>query len=160
MTDEYVLELTRQIDAPPAKVWRCLSEPDLIAQWFAPKPVITSEVEIDLTPGGIFSLVMTMPGEAPMREPPGCILVAESNKRLVWTSALAPGFQPHPPHDNPNDFYMSAEFRLTPKDGGCHYQIRALHPSDAVRKKHDEQYGFFTGWGTAADQMAALAKSL
>lgn len=160
MTPEHVLEMTRQIDAPPGKVWRCLTEPDLIAQWFTPKPVVTSEVQIDLTPGGIFSLVMTMPGNPPMKEPPGCILLVEPEKRLVWTSALAPGFQPHPPHDSPDDFYMSADFRLSPKDGGCLYQVRALHPSEAMRKKHEVDYGFFTGWGTAADQMAALAATL
>ena len=52
---------------------------------------------------------------------------------------------------------MSVDIRLTPRDGGCRYVVRALHSSEEVRQRHDEKYGFFTGWGTAADQMAKLA---
>ena len=36
------LVLCRIIDAPREKVYRCWTEPELLKQWFAPKPWITS----------------------------------------------------------------------------------------------------------------------
>lgn len=35
----YELMLTRIIDAPPAKVYRAWTEPELMKQWFAPCPL-------------------------------------------------------------------------------------------------------------------------
>ncbi|MCB1467371.1 MAG: SRPBCC domain-containing protein, partial [Rhizobiaceae bacterium] len=32
------LVITKLIDAPPEKVFRCWTEPELLKQWFAPKP--------------------------------------------------------------------------------------------------------------------------
>ena len=77
------LILTRRLPASPARVWRCWTEPDLIRQWFAPKPVETREVEIDLRPGGRFYTLMVMPDgtEYPNE---GCILLVEPERRLVY----------------------------------------------------------------------------
>ena len=35
------LTLTRLIAAPRAAVWRCWTEPELIKQWFTPRPWTT-----------------------------------------------------------------------------------------------------------------------
>lgn len=159
MTNELSLVLKKHISASPAAVWRCLTEPDLLVQWFTPKPVVTFDVEIDLQPGGIFALKMQMPGEKPMIEPPGCFLLVEPETRLVWTSALAPGFRPYPAYESDADFYMTADIRLIPEAGGTIYHVTALHATSAQRDIH-ESYGFLDGWGTAADQMESLAKTL
>ena len=46
------LVLTRVLDAPRDKVWRCWVEPELLKQWFCPKPWYVSEARIGLRPGG------------------------------------------------------------------------------------------------------------
>lgn len=55
------LVLTRIIDAPPEKVFKACTEPELLKQWFAPLPWTTPVVEIDLRPGGSNLIVMRGP---------------------------------------------------------------------------------------------------
>ncbi len=38
MNAVHELVLTRLIDAPPEKLYRCWTEADLLKQWFAPLP--------------------------------------------------------------------------------------------------------------------------
>ena len=43
---KHVLTLDRVLDAPVAALWRCWSEPDLLKQWFCPKPSYVSEARM------------------------------------------------------------------------------------------------------------------
>ena len=52
------IELDREVDVPPALVWKAWTTPDLVKEWFAPKPYETPQCEIDLRPGGTFRTVM------------------------------------------------------------------------------------------------------
>lgn len=44
--------LTRMIDAPAHKLFRCWTEPELMKQWLAPKPWTIARAEVDPRPGG------------------------------------------------------------------------------------------------------------
>jgi hypothetical protein len=46
------LVLTRLIDVPRDKLFRCGTEPVLITQWFTPPPWLTVAAELDVRPGG------------------------------------------------------------------------------------------------------------
>ncbi len=146
------LILTRQLNASPARVWRCWTEPHLLEQWFAPKPVIVSHVVIDLRPGGEFSSRMTLPDQTEMPLM-GCYLVVEPERRLVFTDCLGPGFRPSPAP------FFTAEVTLEPEGTGTRYTARAIHGKKETRDQH-EQMGFFDGWGTVAGQLDALAQTL
>src|ERR1700681_3799556 len=61
MTAEHELVLTRLIDAPREKLFRCWTEPALIKQWFAPEPYTTPVAEVDLRVGGASNIVMQSP---------------------------------------------------------------------------------------------------
>ena len=50
---DYTIQREIVIDAPADVVWRTITEPDQIAQWFA------DEVELDLQPGGHGTFVFT-----------------------------------------------------------------------------------------------------
>jgi uncharacterized protein YndB with AHSA1/START domain len=148
------LTLTRRMAVAPDRVWRAWTEPELIKQWFAPKPVVTREVTIDLRPGGAFCTLMVMPDgtEYPNE---GCILLVEPQRRLVFTECLAGGFRPVA---NPM-IAMTAEIIIEADGDGTRYTARAMHGDPDTVKRHEEM-GFHDGWGTAATQLEALARTL
>ncbi len=80
------LVLTRIIDAARDKVFRAWTQPELLQQWFAPAPWITSRVETDVRPGGASLIVMRSPDgkEFPSR---GVYLEVVENELLVFTAA-------------------------------------------------------------------------
>ena len=154
------LALERQLKAPPAKVWRALTEPDLLRQWFAPRPWRVTDVTLDPRPGGRVHLRMAGPDDEPedcVAEPDdtgGCVLIAEPERRLAWTDALSEGFRPKPAPG-----FMTADIRLDADGGGTLYRVRVLHKDGADAEKHREM-GFDQGWGTCAAQLDEIAQTL
>jgi uncharacterized protein YndB with AHSA1/START domain len=151
---ELDLEIVRDVDAAPELVWRAWTEPDLLMQWFTPKPWEMTVVEVDLRPGGAFRTVMRGPdGEA--NETLGCFLELVQHERIVWTAALGPGFRPQ---SGPLPFTAIIEIQPGGK-GGTRYRAIAMHLDPTVRKEH-EHMGFHEGWGAVTDQMSELVKTL
>lgn len=157
MTADLTLTLDRALSASPASAWRCLTEPDLLTQWFAPRPVEVTLAEIDLSPGGGFRTVMEVPGHGTVDGGRGCILLVDPPRRLVWTSALGPGFAPKPLAEDA--FHFTADIRLTPEGAGCRYTATVTHATAEGRASHAAM-GFHDGWGAAAAQLDDLAQSL
>jgi uncharacterized protein YndB with AHSA1/START domain len=148
------LVLDREVDVPPELVWRAWTTPELLVQWFAPKPYETALCEIDLRPGGAFRTVMRSP-EGDEMDGTGCYLEVVPGERLVWTAALAPGFRPQA-----SDLPFTAIVELEPTaSGGTRYRAIAMHQDPEGRQVHDEM-GFVDGWGAALDQLVALVKTL
>lgn len=156
---EYELTVERTLDATPAQLFRTWTDPELIKQWWCPRPYETPECEIDLRPGGRFYTLMKGPdfefkGEA-------CILEVVPGERIVWTSALLPGFAPRAfKEDGSEGFPFTAVHRFEDAgDGRTHYSATAIHKNAADRDAHGTM-GFEGGWGTCAEQMAEVARSL
>ena len=147
------LVLTRLIDVPREKLWRCWTEPKLMLQWFTPAPWKTIHAETDVRPGGSSYVVMQGPDgtEMPNR---GVYLEVIKNERLVFTDAYTSAWDP-----SENPFFTGI---LTFEDAGngqTRYTARALHWTKENRETH-EKMGFHEGWGVATDQMTALARTL
>jgi uncharacterized protein YndB with AHSA1/START domain len=148
------LVLEREVDVAPELVWRAWTEPELVKQWFTPKPYETPHCEIDLRPGGRFRTVMRSP-EGEETDETGCFLEVVPNVRLVWTGALGPGFRPQS-----SELPFTAVIELQPTGaGGTRYRAIAIHQDPEGRQAH-ENMGFAEGWGAALDQLVALAQSL
>lgn len=147
---ELDLELERVIDVPPRLVWEAWTRPEHIKEWFAPAPWTVSDCEIDLRPGGTFRTVMRSP-EGEEFPGTGCYLEIETERRLVFTDALLPGYRPA---ESP---FFTAVVTMEPHGDGTRYVARALHRDPEGRKKHEEM-GFHDGWSQCLDQLVALVK--
>lgn len=149
----FVLTLDRVLDAPLANVWRCWTEPRLLEEWFCPKPWRATEVMMDLRPGGEMTSVFRGPdGESFPNA--GVFLEVVPMKRIVSTDAFRGGWVPS------ERAYMVTETLLAEAGPGRTHMIwRALHWNEETMKEH-EAMGFHEGWGAAAAQLEALAKTL
>ena len=146
------LVLTRIFDAPPEKVFRAWTEPDLLVQWFAPLPWTTSQAVLDVRPGGSNRIVMRSP-EGVDYPNEGVYLEVVQNERLVVTDAYT---QAWVPSEQP---FMTLVLTFENAGGKTNYTARVLHWTAADREKH-EQMGFHQGWGQCADQLAELLKRI
>lgn len=146
------LVLTRIFDAPPEKVFRAWTEPELIKQWFAPLPWTTPFAETDVRPCGSNLITMRSP-EGEDYPNPGVYLEVVENERLVVTDAYTRAWEPS---EQP---FMTLILTFEDLGGKTRYTARVLHWSVADRERH-EQMGFHQGWGQCADQLAELLRRI
>ena len=152
------LTFTRRLKASRKTVWRCWTEPDLLVQWFCPKPWQVSRCIIDLRPGGHFLTDMAGPDGAEHKGEGGVFLDVVPMERLAFTSALTKGWRPATEPDG--GFPVTIILTLHDSaDGGTLYDVLLMHRDAAGRDAHLAM-GFNDGWGKATEQLEDLAGSL
>ena len=155
---ELDLELTRLLSAPPALVWRCWTEPELICQWFCPKPWSVSEAIVDLRAGGRFFTLMNGPaGEKVPNE--GSFLEVVPQRKLVFTDMFGADYAPVAVPLSGAGLSFAAILTFEPEGSGTRYRAVARHRSPEDAETH-RKMGFHEGWGAAADQLEDLARTL
>lgn len=116
------IRITRDFAAPPAKVWRAFTTPDLIRQWMTgpmddPMPVC----ELDPRPGGALRYVWrTEQGDMGLR---GTIIEIEPEARIQHTESF----------DDWPDQHSTIETTFTPTDTGTRVVMTISYPSEEVR---------------------------
>lgn len=146
--ESFELSTSRLIAAPPETVYRVWTT--RTGEWFAPKPYTTPGVELDLRPGGIARMDMQAPDGTALPNQ-GVFLEVTPNERLVFTDAFTAGWKPA-------ETFMLAIVTFAPEAGGTRYTATVRHWSAEAKKRHEDM-GFHEGWGTVADQLAALAEA-
>ena len=146
------LTFTRKIDVPPAVLWDCWTTPEHVKAFFVPRPHTVTDCEIDLRVGGRFNTTFDVDGNTMTNT--GVYLELVPQRKLVFTDTYSEGWKPSA------DPFMTAiiEFEDDGADGTI-YTATVRHRSSEARQSH-ENMGFFVGWGMAADQLAAHAKTL
>jgi uncharacterized protein YndB with AHSA1/START domain len=152
MSADRELVLTRLINAPREKVYRAWTQPELLKQWFAPKPYTTPIVEIDVRPGGSVYFVMRGPDGKDLPNH-GVYLEVVPNERLVSTDAYVRAWEPS---EKP---FMTLILTFENEGDKTRYTARVRHWTVADREAH-EKMGFHEGWGICADQLEALVAKL
>src|SRR5690606_24147816 len=125
--DERELVLSRRIDVPREKLYRCWTEPELLKQWFTPAPWKTVEAELDVRPGGTNRVVMEDP-EGNRFPNVGVYLEVVPNERIVLTDAFTEAWVPS---EKP---FMVATVTFADEDGGTRYTAVARHWTVEDRK--------------------------
>lgn len=151
------LVLERTVDVPIELVWQAWTDPKHLVEWFTPRPWQTVECEIDLRPGGVFRTVMRSPDGELVDGGAGCYLLVEEPNRLVWTSALGPGFRPVPAGGD-DDLPFTADLTFESVGTATRYTARAIHGKPETAEAH-ARMGFSDGWGTALEQLVAHIRS-
>jgi uncharacterized protein YndB with AHSA1/START domain len=147
------LVIARRIAAPAAALYRCWTDPELIPQWFCPKPWRAHVVSMDVRPGGASKMVFNGPdGESFPNG--GVFLEVVPGKKLVFTDAFADGWR-----TTENPMFVGVITFEDAGDGETLYVARARHWSEEACQRHREM-GFEQGWGICAEQMEALAQTL
>jgi uncharacterized protein YndB with AHSA1/START domain len=147
-TSNRELVLTRIIDLPPQKLFRAWTEPELLKQWFCPRPWGVARATLDVRPGGICNVVMLSP-EGQEFPNPGVYLEVIPNRRLIFTDAYTEAWVPSAKP------FMTGIIDFEELGGKTRYTARARHWTEADRDAH-EKMGFHEGWGKATDQLVEL----
>lgn len=146
------LKLTRLIDAPREKLFRCWTDPTLIPLWFCPPPWSVSHVENDVRAGGSSLIVMKGPNGEEMPNT-GVYLEVIPNEKLVFTDAYTKAWEPSAKP------FMTGVLTFEDEGGKTRYTARLLHWTAEDKAQH-EAMGFEQGWGISTDQLEALAKRI
>src|SRR6185295_15174777 len=143
------LVLTRILNAPREKVFEAWTNPEILKQWFAPKPWMTPVAQLDVRVGGANLIVMRGPdgNEFPNR---GVYLEVVPNEKLVFTDAYTKAWEPS---EKP---FMTVVLTFEEAGPGrTKYSALVRHWTVADREAH-EKMGFHQGWGQCTDQLESL----
>src|SRR4051812_9340900 len=142
--------IERFVDAPTRLVWDALTKPEHLKEWYMPKAWgRVSRAEMDVRPGGIFSIDIAMP-DGQVSPNLGCFLEVIPMKRLAWTSMLFPGYRPAVFDDIP----ITAIMTMESEGSGTRYVFTALHRDEADFQK-DMESGWKQGTEIAIEQFVA-----
>ena len=147
------LVISRIVRAPRKALWRAWSEPQLLKEWWCPRPWTTEVRAFDMRPGGNFHTFMKGP-DGGTSDNPGCFLEVVPESRIAFTSMLTGGWRPATPW-----MAFSAVITMAEEAEGTRYVATVMHPDKATRDRHD-QMGFYDGWNTCITQLDEFALTL
>ena len=150
-TDDLVI--SRLVRAPRATLWRAWTDPQLLKQWWCPRPWTTDVRAFDLRPGGGFHTFMQGP-DGGTSDNPGCFLDIVPQSRLVFTSMLTADWRPGTPW-----LPFTATITMADEGAGTRYIATVMYPDKATGDKHNDM-GFHAGWNMCIDQLDDLALQL
>lgn len=140
----------RFVDAPIRLVWDALTKQEHLKEWYMPRAWgSVSRAELDLRPGGVFSVSVVLPNGDEVSNV-GCFLEVVPMRRLVWTSMLFPGYRPAVFDDIP----ITAVASMDSVGTGTRYIFTGLHRDEADYLKNKE-LGWQEGTEIGVDQFVA-----
>ena len=155
MNPDLDLTLHRVIRAPRTAVWRAWTDPTQLARWWVPAPTVMRVDRLEACPGGALVTRMSDDGVEYVPHMDALILVADELARLAFTNSIDSRWRPA----DPDPIAMVAEILLDDHPDGTDYRVIVRHGDPAARALH-EKIGFFEGWGSVTEQLAALVEKV
>jgi uncharacterized protein YndB with AHSA1/START domain len=133
------------IEAPVEVVWRLLTEPEQIRQWFA------DEAEVELRVGGKGEITFNEHGSYQLQ-----VEAVEPPRRFSFRWVRRPGLVVR------DDTTLLVEFTLEPENGGTRLRVvesgfDAIDWSDEERAKYAEDHA--EGWQICVERLRDLART-
>jgi uncharacterized protein YndB with AHSA1/START domain len=147
--------ITRAFDAPPALVYRALTEPELVKRWWSGKRGSVRSAEIDLRVGGEWRYVMEASGGFEVAFH-GEYRELVPSERIVSTEVFE---DPDGMWESDPDFYSLNTVTLAESDGGTHMEVLVEHTKAEHRDGHINS-GMEAGMQESYDALEDVAKSL
>jgi uncharacterized protein YndB with AHSA1/START domain/DNA-binding transcriptional ArsR family regulator len=150
--DDRSFTFRRSLAGSPEQVWRHLTEPSLLARWWAPEDLRVSELVFEARPGGRVVLeyrdIEDTGSDGVVGRAEGVVDVAVPGERLAYRSSpLLP--------DGSLAFTAHVDLGLTPADDGTDLVVRYLI-SDSTIDSADFIAGIEIGFGQSLDKLAAI----
>lgn len=142
------LQIVRDFQATPEKVFAACTDPLIMARWFGPKGFRVTGLEADVRVGGTFSFRMVgPPGEMAAG---GEYEVVEPATRLVHTWPWTEGPAEYPP----DGVTSRITYQLSANGSGTRLTFTQEGlPDQDQADSHEE------GWGEALDKLEALLEA-
>lgn len=142
-TTESSLTLRRTFDASPERLWRAFTDPEELAEWYAPGDM-TAEIHAwEATPDG--ELDISMVDEAGSHDAEGTFTEVIENEKLVhtwqWTHV-----------DEPVETHITVEF--VPVEDGT--EVVLTHEGHPDAETTEEHVG---GWSGVLENLAAALEA-
>ena len=125
------LSIVRKLDAAPGKVWRAITEPEMLKRWMAPSDDFKIPVaEAELRVGGRYHIIMNAP-DGQVHDVSGVYREIVPNKKLVYTWA----WKSTPERES------VVTIELRPTGGGTELTLKHEQFADAEARDRHQQ-----GW--------------
>ena len=149
-------EFHRSLPAKSKRVWRHLTETDLLRRWWTPADLRVSELVFEARPGGRIVLEYRDREDADgsdvvVGRAEGSVDDVRTGERLTYR------LSPHLP-DGSTAFTSHVEFGLRPTDSGTDLDVR-WRLTDSTVDSADFIAGIEIGFGQSLDKLAAILQS-
>jgi uncharacterized protein YndB with AHSA1/START domain len=149
--NEPVILITRMFDAPRALVWKVITDPKHVVQWYGGHGFTNPVCEMDVRPGGTWRHVMQAPSGAQYNIDSVFLEVVEP-ERLVWETIKDEKRNPAPP---------TAVHTLTLEERGLQTKWTLVARFNSIAERDlTAQMGFGEMVSQGAERIAACLKTL
>ncbi len=149
---ERTIQIERIIKSCPERIWRCWTEPKLMAEWYCPKPWSVEILLQELHTGGRMHLKFTGPNSDGFSKC-GLILECIPNKKMTFTDAFIEAWIPS------NRALHVISFELDDLgDGTTKYKAQTKYWNNQDFEEQKKN-GYLQGSNTALNQLEELLAS-
>ncbi len=134
------LTIHRTFDAPIQLLWQVWTQPEHIAQWWAPQGMSIDIVEHNFQVGGRWEYAMQMPNGQTFTSDGVYSVIVELEK--IFSSA----------NFKPMTEGIEMQSLFTAEGDKTHLTFHCIHPTEEYCRQQ-EKMGFYNGWGSVFDRL-------